>query len=144
MASESRKCIRAFTGIRLPWITAVLFFKELERNEILLMLEGGHFYNLDVLESSNQVLLSELDVVLTNFPNLKVLLQGSRWDSTRYTQPLMKKHKNLYLELSSHQGNRAMEVFTEWYGADRILFGTGALDKAPGAAKAFCRLLHAQ
>ena len=111
--------------------------KELERNEILLMLEGGHFYNLDVLESSNQVLLSELDVVLTNFPNLKVLLQGSRWDSTRYTQPLMKKHKNLYLELSSHQGNRAMEVFTEWYGADRILFGTGALDKAPGAAKAF-------
>jgi predicted TIM-barrel fold metal-dependent hydrolase len=111
--------------------------KELERNEILLMLEGGHFYNPDILEPNNQIILSELDVVLTAFPNLKVLLQGSRWESTRFTQPLMKKHKNLYLELSNHQGNCAMEVFTEWYGADRILFGTGALDKSPGAAKAF-------
>jgi predicted TIM-barrel fold metal-dependent hydrolase len=49
----------------------------------------------------------------------------------------MQKHKNLYLELSSHQGNRAIELFVDWFGADRILFGTGALDKSPGAAKSF-------
>jgi predicted TIM-barrel fold metal-dependent hydrolase len=111
--------------------------RELERNEILLMVEGGHCYNFDIFEPSNQVLLSDLDTVLSAYPNLKVVLQGSRWESTRYTQPLMKKHPNLHLDLSAHQGNHAIELFAEWYGADRILFGTGALEKSPGAAKAF-------
>jgi predicted TIM-barrel fold metal-dependent hydrolase len=111
--------------------------RELERNEILLMVEGGHLYNFDIFEPSNQVLLSELDGILSAFPNLKVLLQGSRWESTRYTNPLMLKHPNLHMELSAHQGNHAIELFTKWYGADRILFGTGALDKSPGAAKSF-------
>jgi len=111
--------------------------RELERSEILLMVEGGHLYNPDILEASNQVLLSDLDAILTQFPNLNVLLQGSRWESTRFTYPLMMKHKNLHLELSNHQGNRAMEILTEWYGAERIVFGTGALEKSPGAAKAF-------
>ena len=111
--------------------------RELERNEILLMVEGGHLYNPDILEPSNQVLIADLDAILTSFPNLKVLLQASRWESTRFTYPLMIKHKNLHLELSNHQGNRAMEVFAGWFGTDRILFGTGALEKSPGAAKAF-------
>jgi predicted TIM-barrel fold metal-dependent hydrolase len=109
----------------------------LERNGILLMVEGGHLYNPDILEASNQVLLSELDAVLTTFPGLNVLLQASRWDATRHLTWLMKKHANLHLELSNHQGNRAIELFAEWFGPDRILFGTGALDRSPGAAKAF-------
>ncbi len=83
------------------------------------------------------MLLTELDRVLSAYPELKVLLQASRWDATRYLHWLMTKHQNLHLELSNHQGNRAMEVFVDWFGADRILFGTGALDKSPGAAKAF-------
>jgi hypothetical protein len=100
--------------------------RELERNEILLMVEGGFFYNPDIFEPNNQVLLADLDAMLTRFPNLRVLLQGSRWESTRFTYPLMMKHKNLHVELSNHQGNHAMEVFAEWYGADRILLGTDA------------------
>ena len=110
---------------------------ELERNNILLMVEGGHCYNPDLLEPSNQVLLSDLDAMLTRFSRLNVVLLASRWESTRYVNALMRKHKHLHLELSNHQGNRAMEVFSEWYGADRVVFGTGALEKSPGAAKAF-------
>jgi predicted TIM-barrel fold metal-dependent hydrolase len=109
----------------------------LEENGILLMLEGGHLYNNDVLEPTNQVLVHELDAVLTRFPRLKVLLQGARWDATRFVYWLMSKHKNLHVELSAHQGNRAMEVFVQWFGAGRVLFGTGALEKSPGAAKSF-------
>lgn len=112
-------------------------FAAFEESGTLLMVEGGHLYNNDVLEMMNQVLVNELDAVLTRFPHLNILLQGSRWDATRYVYWLMAKHKNLYIELSTHQGNHAMEVFTEWFGADRILFGTGALEKSPGAAKAF-------
>jgi predicted TIM-barrel fold metal-dependent hydrolase len=111
--------------------------EELQQRDVLLIVEGGHLYNPDIFEPSNQVLLSELDAVLTRFPGLKVLLQSSRWEATRYLHWLMTKHQNLHLELSNHQGNRAMEVFVEWFGADRILFGSGALDKSPGAAKAF-------
>ena len=109
----------------------------LEETGTLLLVEGGHLYNNDVLEMTNQVLVNELDAVLSRFPQLKVLLQASRWDATRYIYWLMSKHKNLHIELSTHQGNRAMEVFAEWFGADRVLFGTGALEKSPGAAKAF-------
>ena len=111
--------------------------RELEKNDLLLIVEGGHMYNPDIFEPSNQILLADLDAVLTRFPNLNVLLQASRWESTRYLHWLMTKHKKLHVELSNHQGNRAMEVFAEWFGADRILFGAGALDKSPGAAKAF-------
>jgi predicted TIM-barrel fold metal-dependent hydrolase len=110
---------------------------ELEENELPLFVEGGHMYGPDLLEKSNQVLLTELDAVLTSFPSLSVVLQASRWDATRYLQWLMAKHTNLHIELSNHQGNRALEVFAEWFGADRLLFGTGALQKSPGAAKAF-------
>jgi predicted TIM-barrel fold metal-dependent hydrolase len=66
-----------------------------------------------------------------------VLLQGSRWEATRYLHTLMSKHQNLYLEFSANQSNRAMEVYAGWFGAPRMLFGTGALDKSPGAAKSF-------
>ncbi len=110
---------------------------ELERKGILLMVEGGHLYAPDILEPSNQVLIADLDAVLAAHPGLNILLQGSRWDSTRYLTWLMRKHRNLHLELSTHQANRIIEVFADWFGADRILFGTGALEKSPGAAKAF-------
>lgn len=111
--------------------------KEFEKNGILLMVEGGHCYHPDLLEPMNQVLLSDLDAMLSRYSNLNVILQGSRWESTRFVNPLMRKHRRLHLELSNHQGNRAMEVFADWYGADRILLGTGALEKSPGAAKSF-------
>ncbi|MDE3056493.1 MAG: amidohydrolase family protein [Bacteroidota bacterium] len=111
--------------------------RELEENEILLMVQGGYMYNPDVLEPTNQVLLTDLDAVLTQFPQLNVVLLGSRWESTRYVYPLMKKHSRLHVELSNHQGNRAMETYAEWFGDRRVLFGTGALEKSPGAAKAF-------
>jgi predicted TIM-barrel fold metal-dependent hydrolase len=112
-------------------------FSELEEEGIPLLLEGGMMYGPDILEPLNQVLLSELDAVLSRHPRLRVLLQNAKWESTRFLHTLMSKHQNLYLELSNHQGNRALEVFTGWFGAGRLLFGTGALDKSPGAAKAF-------
>ena len=102
-----------------------------------MLLEGGMMYGPDVLEPLNQVLLAELDTMLTHHPRLPVLLQNSKWESARYLHTLMSKHKNLHLEFSNHQGNHALEVYGGWFGFDRILFGSGALDKSPGAAKAF-------
>ncbi len=109
----------------------------LEDQETLLILEGGGMYAPDIFDPANQVLLADLDVILGTYPRLRVLLQNARWDATRYLHTLMRNHANLYLEFSNHQGNRALEVFAEWFGAERLLFGSGALDKSPGAAKAF-------
>ncbi len=111
--------------------------RQLEESGLVLMLEGGNMYNPDLLEPSNEVLVTELDTVLTRYPDLKVVLQGARWDGTRYLYWLMSKHRNLFLEFSNHQGNRALEVYASWFGSERLLFGTGALDKSPGAAKSF-------
>jgi predicted TIM-barrel fold metal-dependent hydrolase len=111
--------------------------RTLEEESILLLLEGGMMYGPDIFEPMNQVLLDELDAMLTLHPRLPVLLQNSKWESTRFLHTLMTKHKNLHLEFSNHQANHALEVFGGWFGFDRILFGTGALDRSPGAAKAF-------
>jgi predicted TIM-barrel fold metal-dependent hydrolase len=109
----------------------------LEEEEILLILEGGGMYNPDIMDPANQVLLSELDTMMTLHPRLPVLLQNSRWDATRYLHTLMTKHTRLHLEFSNHQGNHALEEYAGWFGVERILFGTGALDKSPGAGKSF-------
>lgn len=94
-------------------------------------------YGPDLLDPANQVLLSDLDAILGRHPQLNVLLLNSRWEATRYLYALMSKHPRLHIDFSNHQANRALEVYTGWFGAERLLFGTGALDKSPGAAKAF-------
>jgi predicted TIM-barrel fold metal-dependent hydrolase len=108
-----------------------------EDEEILLMVEGGSMYHPDIFDPFNQVLLSELDAAISHHPRLRVLLQGSRWEATRYLYPLMKKHKHLFLEFSNHQANHALENYGKWFGMDRLLLGTGALDKSMGAARSF-------
>jgi predicted TIM-barrel fold metal-dependent hydrolase len=108
-----------------------------EEEEILLLLEGGAMYHPDIFDPFNQVLLSELDAAMSSHPRLRVLLLGSRWEATRYLHSLMAKHSNLYLEFSNHQANRALEVYSGWFGSERLLLGTGALDKSMGAARAF-------
>jgi predicted TIM-barrel fold metal-dependent hydrolase len=119
----------------------------LEEAGILLMVEGGAMYHPDIFDPFNQVLLPELDAAMTCHPQLRVLLLGSRWEATRYLYPLMAKHMNLFLEFSNHQANHALEVYSGWFGVERTLFGTGALDKSMGAARSFvdyCMLSNEQ
>jgi predicted TIM-barrel fold metal-dependent hydrolase len=49
----------------------------------------------------------------------------------------MNKHKNVYMEFSSFQINRAIEWMNGLFGDDRLLFGTEFPEKCPGAAKSF-------
>ncbi len=109
-------------------------FSALEDAEVPLFVEGGQVYGG---EQTIQITFEELEALCTRHRKLNVVLQGMKWESTRLILPLMHKHKRLHLEFSNYQLGHGFEIFVEWFGAERILFSTGALEKSPGAAKAY-------
>ena len=103
-------------------------------------------YTLDVLQHHNVLTLLEagwgggqplpfFHELLNRYPHLPVLLTDASWGSQRDVYRLMQLHENLHLEFSSYQANRAIEVYTKEFGADRLLFGTGMTEKCPGSAR---------
>jgi predicted TIM-barrel fold metal-dependent hydrolase len=109
-------------------------FNALEDAEVPLLIEGGQVYGG---EQVIQITFEQLDGLCSRHRKLYVVLQGMKWESTRLIVPLMKKHPRLLVEFSNYQANHGIENFVGWFGAERILFATGALEKSPGAAKAY-------
>jgi predicted TIM-barrel fold metal-dependent hydrolase len=106
-------------------------FGELEKNDIPLFVESGLY------ENYAQISFKEVDYVCSAHPGLRLVLLATRWESPRQMIPLMEKHPGIFIEFSSFQANRAIEWFTDLFGAERLLFGTEFPEKSPGAAKAF-------
>jgi len=100
-------------------------FRALEAERILLSLDFS------------QVSGPELGAACDRHGDLPILLTGVSWAQTRFLYPLLDRHRNLHVEFSTFQANYAVERLGERYGFDRLLFGTDALLKSPGAAKAF-------
>jgi len=75
--------------------------------------------------------------LLSRYPRLPVLLTDSTWAQHRDVYRLMQLHENLHLEFSAHQVNRGIEKCVADFGDERLLFGTGMTEKAPGAARAY-------
>lgn len=73
------------------------------------------------------------------FPELPVLLlrQGQAADRILYF--LLEKHHNLYIETSYYQVNNGLQALVGNFGADRLIFGTGAPVYDPGCP-IFCLL----
>jgi predicted TIM-barrel fold metal-dependent hydrolase len=108
-------------------------FKLLEEMEIPLFIEAGRGFD----ENFNQASIEEIDRICSVHPNLKLVIQGSRWEMMRKIFYLMKKHENIYIEFSSLQVNRGIEYFVENFGSGRLLFGTEFPYKSIGSARAF-------
>ncbi len=99
----------------------------------------------DALESEQ--ILTSIDISQTDYetvaevasrhPRLPILLTGTVWSQPRTLIPTMDRCENIQIEFSSQQANYALERFAARYGAERLLFGTQAMVKSPGAAKAF-------
>lgn len=75
--------------------------------------------------------------LLTRYPRLPLLLTDAAWHQQRHVHRLMDLHENLHLEFSSYQINRGWEQYVDHFGDERLLFGTGLMDKAAGAARCF-------
>ncbi len=84
-----------------------------------------------------EVSWQELRWIAETFPRLNILLHGVRWEATRELTPLARHCPNIHFEFSNYQGNRMLEYWCGKIGHERLLFGTEALKKSLGAARAY-------
>lgn len=81
--------------------------------------------------------LAPVEAMIRLFRHGNTLLTGHCWNHWRPIEYLMNTCPKLHIEFSSFQANRAVEYFATRFGAERCLFGTGLMAKAPGAARGF-------
>lgn len=103
----------------------------LQEAGVLLIVDRGEY------GPAVQIDWAELDWLCAAYPRLPVLLHSVRWEATRRLVPLMRRHANLHLEFSNYQGNRMLEFWCREIGHERLLFGSEALEKSIGAARAY-------
>ncbi|MCG8606757.1 amidohydrolase, partial [bacterium] len=103
----------------------------LQEQKILLIVDRGEH------EQAVQIEWSEIAWVCESFPSLPLLLHSVRWESTRQLIPLAAQFSNLHFEFSNYQGNRMLEFWCKKIGHERLLFGSEALEKSIGAARAY-------
>jgi predicted TIM-barrel fold metal-dependent hydrolase len=103
----------------------------LQEQKVLLIVDRGEY------EQAVQIEWSEIAWVCENFPGLPLLLHSVRWESTRQLLPLAVQFANLHFEFSNYQGNRMLEFWCRQIGHERLLFGSEALAKSIGAARAY-------
>lgn len=73
------------------------------------------------------------------YPKLPLVLTNVGYRVNRLLYPLLEKFQNLYVELSSYCGHRAIEAIVERFGAQKLLFGTRLPYFTPGAAVGMLR-----
>ncbi|MDZ7270654.1 MAG: amidohydrolase family protein [candidate division KSB1 bacterium] len=103
----------------------------LQEAGILLIVDAGRY------DEAVQMDWEEVEWICRHFPHLNLLLHSVRWESTRILAPLAQRYPNLYFEFSNYQGNRMLEFWCDRIGHERLLFGTEALIKSMGAARAY-------
>ena len=104
-------------------------FEMLQEAGVLILIEAGWAGSGDLFAFFHEM--------LSRYPRLPVLLTGHSWGQQRHVYRLMQCHPNLHLEFSVYQINRGLERYVADFGDERLLFGTGGTEKAPGAARAY-------
>lgn len=88
-------------------------------------------------ESDNAFFFYDIELMAQKCPKAKIVIQNLKWRDLRRLWGALKACRNIMIEFSNLQANRLVEEFVREFGEGRLLFGTGALAKSPGAAKAF-------
>lgn len=102
---------------------------------------------IDALRAANVLCVVSVNPYEANFDaydrlfdllaGLPTLMVNHGWGQWRQVAAMMNAHPHVHMEFSHFQANRAVEVFSQSFGTERCLFGTGLPDKAPGAARGF-------
>ena len=116
---------------RVDQFTLSELLETIQEAGLLLIVDRGEY------ENAVQIDWDELVWLCENYPKLPVLLHGVRWEATRILIPIADRYPNLHFEFSNYQGNRMLEFWCNRIGHERLLFGTQALEKSIGAARAY-------
>lgn len=116
-------------AVDAPTLGALLSL--LQEAGLLLVVDRGEY------GEASQIDWTEIAWICQTFPRLPLLLHNVRWEATRRLLPLSREFENLYFEFSNYQGNRMLEFWCREIGHERLLFGSDALEKSIGAARAY-------
>ncbi len=103
----------------------------LQEAGILLIVDAGRY------DEAVQIDWPEVTWICQNYPRLNLLLHSVRWEATRTLVTIADRFPNLHFEFSNYQGNRMLEFWCDRIGHERLLFGSEALIKSLGAARAY-------
>ena len=134
MVDEGVKALKIYPRIfefPVDEITLGPLLDAVQEAGILLIADAGRYGDAIQLE------WPEVSWICDNYPKLKLLLHSVRWEATRTLTPLAEQFENLYFEFSNYQGNRMLEFWCERIGHHRLLFGSEAMIKSMGAARAY-------
>jgi len=102
-------------------------FSALEKNKVLLLIDA------------DQLPVSELHQMLSDYPALNVVLTAVGYRMDRNLQALMKIFPRLYVETYSYKVNDGIEILCEKFGAHRLVFGSGMPVFSGGSAVSMIR-----
>ncbi len=90
--------------------------------------------------TSGWVLATE---ILREFPELRMIAVGSGpWGEDRLFRPLLDAYEGLHVEVSRYELDGGIADLVEFCGAQRLVFGSGYPETAPGGA--LMTVLHAE
>ena len=102
-------------------------FSALEANKTLLLMDA------------DQLAVSELHRMLSDYPALNVVLTAVGYRMDRNLQALMKIFSRLFVETYGYKVNDGIEVICEKFGAHRLVFGSGMPVFSGGSAVSMIR-----
>lgn len=119
-------------------IKAVRLFPEnhnflLEEEVIGDLLELLEDIQIPVLISPNKAGWKDIYNILRNHYNLKLILVDLTYRNDSYIFPLLKRYKNVYIELSGYMTYLGIEGIYKRFGGERMLFGSNLPYRNPGA-----------
>ena len=84
----------------------------------------------------------DLHQILSSYPELKIIVTDTSYFFDKELMRLMQLNENLYLETSNYTTLDGIEYITRKFGAERLIFGSGAPFVSTGAAVA--KILYAK
>lgn len=119
-------------------IKAVRLFPEyhnfpLEEEAVGDLLDLLEDIQIPILISPNKVGWRDIYNILRNHRNLRLILVDLTYRNNAYIFPILKRYKNVYIELSGYITYLGIEGIYKRFGGERILFGSNLPYRNPGS-----------
>ncbi|MDH7602848.1 MAG: amidohydrolase family protein [Armatimonadota bacterium] len=100
------------------------------------MLDEFEARGVPVFIEAGQTNYDQLAGVLRSHPKLRLVVMQTSYRCDRQIYPLFEKYEHFKVETSSYLAAGGIEAICKRFGAERLVFGTGAPYTEPGAAVA--------